>query len=107
MDIASYSQLSNPQTYVPGAIAIFTVLAALAMDEASAAQSPPKPAVKPLDSMILSLISEKEMTARAILATVKTIYPETTKSDVNSCLYKMLSKNTVSKGGSAAPVWSA
>ena len=108
-----YSELSNPQTYIPGAIALFTVVAALVMDQVAMEPSAtPMPVVKPvavppLDSMILCMISEKIMTAREILRTVKTAYPEVTKSDVNSCLYKMLSKNNVSKDDSAAPNWSA
>ena len=117
----AYSELSNPQTYIPGAIAVFTVLAALVMDQVAMEPSVTRVAIAkpsvtrvattepapPLDSMILCMISEKDMTAREILRTVKNDYPEVTKSDVNSCLYRMLSKNKVSKDDSAAPNWSA
>jgi len=45
------------------------------------------------------------MSAKDILKKLKVDYPEITKKDVNSNLYKLLGKKAVKKDTSACPIW--
>jgi len=57
---------------------------------------------------ILAILSESgSMSAKDILKKLKIEYPDITKKDVNSNLYKMLGKKLVSKDASACPMWTS
>ena len=59
-----------------------------------------------LTDPILAILSESgNMSAKDILKKLKSEYPEITKKDVNSNLYKMLGKKLVSKDASTCPMW--
>ena len=57
---------------------------------------------------ILAILSESgSMSAKDILKKLKIEYPDITKKDVNSNLYKMLGKKLVSKDASTCPMWTS
>ena len=61
-----------------------------------------------LTDPILAILSESDgVSAKDILKKLKAEYPEITKKDVNSNLYKMLSKKLVMKDTSACPMWTS
>jgi len=67
------------------------------------------PSITPsITDPILAILSESgSMSAKDILKKLKIEYPDITKKDVNSNLYKMLGKKLVSKDASACPMWTS
>lgn len=69
----------------------------------------PEPRDLPVDlaAPLLSALSQSGgMSAKDLLKRLKADYPEITKKDVNSNLYKLLTKRVVLKDASACPIWS-
>ena len=74
-------------------------------EESSLSDADPPKQTADLVAPVLSALSVGGMSAKDLLKQLKVDHPEITKRDVNSNLYKLLTKKAVKKDASACPIW--
>lgn len=69
----------------------------------------PRPKIPGLEEILLDTLKQTSsgLRAKELVPIVRRSFPEVTKKDINSCLYKMLNARKVTKTTDAAPVWKA
>jgi len=72
----------------------------------SAEEKVPRVQITGLEDIILgSLHKKKGLRSKDLVPQIRTILPEITKSDINSCLYKLLTRKQVQKSCDGVPLW--
>lgn len=66
----------------------------------------PRPQIEGLEDMVLaSLHKRRALRAKDVVPKIRAVLPDIKKSDINSCLYKLLAKKRVVKSEDATPLW--
>jgi len=73
---------------------------------ASVEKKEPRVQVPGLEDIILgTLHTRKRLRAKDLVPKIRGVLPEVTKSEINSCLYKLLARKHVQKTCDAVPLW--
>ena len=66
----------------------------------------PRVQVPGLEDIVLGCLhTHKRLRTKDLVPKIRTVLPEITKGDINSCLYKLLSRKQVRKTCDSVPLW--